>query len=165
MAAADGATVTVSQALKYRNAVSAKTAAKTAEGINELGYFGNARATQKTTNESGSGHTQGHFCSRFDCTTGKQNETRKSAVPVAPRSPAGVIALDYHKDYSPIVGGLHDYLPVVINPGPKHAEIDKRQTIAIHDFLGAEEATRHLHRLGHETVFVVEPLGVDASQC
>ena len=171
-------TVTVSRMVNRTHKVSEKTQERVNAAMKELGYFGNAAATQLV---SGRTKTVGVLTSEvlpygYASTIegidrqarirgfsviisvmdlGSEEGIMRTVASVASQPLAGVIAIDFDKYAEPLVQELPSYLPVVTTSGPGRARSEDYPTVFIDDAEGSKELIKYLIELGHATVFII----------
>ncbi|MCZ0856749.1 LacI family DNA-binding transcriptional regulator [Actinomyces israelii] len=171
-------TVTVSRVLSRSQKVSDKTRARVEAVMRELGYFGNSAARQLVSGrpetlaiitsetlpygyaQTISGAEQRARragMSSLICVLDRDDEkaVEHAVASTASHQPAGVVVVDYDALAHSAISRIPDYLPVVDVGPPQSGESSGKPYVAIDEYGGAYEVTKHLVELGHTSVFVV----------
>ncbi|MDR2373964.1 MAG: LacI family transcriptional regulator [Bifidobacteriaceae bacterium] len=173
-------TVTVSRVIDDSPKVASRTRARVRAAMDELGYFGNAAATQLV---SGKAQAVGVIASdtaeygyasviagieqaarALDMAVliaviegDGEDSARKTVATVAAHALAGVIVIDYDEPAHAVARALPSYLPSVSTTAPYHGPDLPLPHVMINEYDGAVDAGRHLIALGHRSIFILGP--------
>lgn len=176
--AAGVSTVTVSRVIEGSRRVAASTRERVEAAMRQLGYFGNAAATQlvsgrartlavvtSSTADFGYASTISGIEQRArqqDMAVliaviegGEPQEVTKTVSTVASHALAGVIVIDYDQAAHSVLPELPGYLPAVGTTAPRGGRAAVRPFVSIDDYEGASLAAQHLVSLGHRSIFMI----------
>jgi DNA-binding LacI/PurR family transcriptional regulator len=183
-AGAGVSTVTVSRVIEGSPRVATSTRARVEAAMREVGYFGNAAATQLV---SGQARTLGVVTSstadygyastisgieqrarQQDMAVliaviegGEPQDVTKTVRTVASHALAGVIVIDYDTAAHAVLAELPGYLPAVGTTAPRGGRTAPRPFVSIDEYEGANLAAQHLVDLGHRSIFVLAQPNID----
>ena len=163
-------TVTVSRVLSRSQKVSDRTRARVEAVMRELGYFGNSAARQLVSGrpetlaiitsetlpygyaQTISGAEQRARragMSSLICVLDRDDEkaVEHAVASTASHQPAGVVVVDYDVLAHSAISRIPDYLPVVDVGPPQSGESSGKPYVAIDEYGGAYEVTKHLVEL------------------
>lgn len=179
-AAAGVSAVTVSRVLEGSDKVAEKTRQRVHEAMEQIGYFGNAAATQLvsgrartigvvTANTSDYGYAstirgiergasrQGLAVLIAVIEGSDPSSVRKAVSTVASHALAGAIVLDFEEGAHNVLPAIPGYMPVVSATSPSEGSGVDRPYVAMDEYDGGRLAAEHLIGLGHQSIFVISP--------
>ncbi|GAB3618323.1 LacI family DNA-binding transcriptional regulator [Okibacterium endophyticum] len=173
-------TVTVSRVLEGSPKVSDKTRERVQEAMEQIGYFGNAAASQLvsgrattigivTSNTADYGYAatihgiekrarEVDMSVLISVIEGSDPVSiRKTVGTVASHALGGVVVIDYDAGAQAVLPSLPDYLPVVSATTQSGGSGVARPFSLIDEYDGSALAARHLIELGHRSIFILAP--------
>lgn len=178
--AAGVSTVTVSRVVEGSDKVAAKTVARVHDAMEQIGYFGNAAATQLvsgrassigivTSNSSDYGYAstiQGIESAARDADMAvlisviegaDPASVRKAVATVASHGLGGVIVMDFDEGAHVVLPAIPAYIPVVSATSPAEGSGVARPYVFMDEYVGGKLAATHLIEQGHRSIFVLAP--------
>jgi DNA-binding LacI/PurR family transcriptional regulator len=178
-------TVTVSRVVEGSDKVARKTRERVQAAMDELGYFGNAAATQLVSGRSRAvgvvaSNTVEFGYSRVIAGTeqsarlkdlavlivvaeGEDEEAvRKTVATLASQALAGVVAIDFDPLGRAVAEALPAYLPAVAATAPHPGYNPRLPSVSIDEYEGTVAAAKHLIEAGHRSIFILDSPSVEA---
>ncbi|MDR1798427.1 MAG: substrate-binding domain-containing protein [Bifidobacteriaceae bacterium] len=178
-------TVTVSRVVEASPKVALKTRERVQAAMDELGYFGNAAATQLVSGRSRTvgvvaSNTVEYGYNRVIAGTEQsarlkdlavliavvegesEDAVRKTVATLASQGLGGVIVIDFDPLGRAVAEALPAYLPAVAATAPHPGYSRSLPSVSIDEYEGSVTAAQHLIGLGHRSIFILDSPNLEA---